>query len=74
MLEEIRQNGKTIVYSHDGISIGMLFNNIVDNNFSGEKYRTYLKVIVFNELKFVAGTVLHYRDGQPFKKGDIPDL
>ena len=41
MLDEIRQNGKTVLSGEDGFSIPMFFNNLCGKNFSGEKYRDY---------------------------------
>lgn len=32
-METIRQNGKTILYSNDGISIKMVFKNLTGRNF-----------------------------------------
>ena len=32
MKQEIRQNGKTVLYSGDGHSIPMIFNNLVGKN------------------------------------------
>ena len=45
MLDEIRQNGKTVLSGEDGFSIPMFFNNLCGKNFSGEKYRDYIKYI-----------------------------
>lgn len=47
MLDEIRQNGKTVLSGEDGFSIPMFFNNLCGKNFSGEKYRDYIKYIAF---------------------------
>ena len=37
-METIRQNGKTILYSNDGISIKMVFKNLTGRNFQGQEY------------------------------------
>ena len=37
-MEEIRQNGKIILHSDDGISIKMIFKNLTGKNFQGQKY------------------------------------
>ena len=50
MKEEIRQNGKVILSSDDGVSISMFFNNLCGKNFSGEKYRIYLQSVAFGDM------------------------
>ncbi len=40
-MEAIRQNGKTILYSNDGISIKMVFKNLTGRNFQGQEYTDY---------------------------------
>ena len=52
MLDEIRQNGKTVLSGEDGFSIPMFFNNLCGKNFSGEKYRDYIRYIAFGEMGF----------------------
>ena len=37
MKQEIRQNGKTVLYSEDGCSIPMIFNNLVGKNLKGRE-------------------------------------
>lgn len=46
MLDEIRQNGKTVLSGEDGFSIPMFFNNLCGKNFSGEKYRDYIRLLL----------------------------
>ena len=41
-METIRQNGKTILYSNDGISIKMVFKNLTGRNFQGQEYTCLL--------------------------------
>lgn len=45
MKEEIKQNGRTVLSSTDGFSMPMFFNNLCGKNFSGEKYRDYIRDI-----------------------------
>ena len=45
MKREIRQNGKTVLYSEDGHSIPMIFNNLVGKNLKGREYSDYLSLI-----------------------------
>ena len=42
MKQEIRQNGKTVLYSEDGHSIPMIFNNLVGKNLKGREYSDYI--------------------------------
>ena len=43
VMDEIRQDGKTVLSSSDGISIPMVFRNLSGRNFSGKEYRNYLR-------------------------------
>lgn len=64
MLDEIRQNGKTVLSGEDGFSIPMFFNNLCGKNFSGEKYRDYIKYIAFGEIML-------YHNGTLVRTGKI---
>lgn len=64
MLDEIRQNGKTVLSGEDGFSIPMFFNNLCGKNFSGKKYRDYIKYIAFGEIML-------YRNGTLVRTGKI---
>ena len=74
MLDEIRQNGKTVLSGEDGFSIPMFFNNLCGKNFSGEKYRDYIRNIALGEMGFKPGEVSLYRDGKQVGTGIIPKL
>ena len=52
-MDEIRQNGKTVLYSEDGISIPMFFNNLTGKNFSGKEYEDYIRHIALREMGLV---------------------
>ena len=62
-MEAIRQNGKTILYSNDGISIKMVFKNLTGRNFQGQEYADYIRYIAIGTWDFrpasssIAGTV-----------------
>ena len=45
MKREIRQNGKTVLYSGDGHSIPMIFNNLVGKNLKGREYSDYIAFV-----------------------------
>ena len=68
MLDEIRQNGKTVLL---GFSISMFFNNLCGKNFSGEKYRDYIRYIAFGEMGFKPGEITLYRNGVQVWTGKI---
>ena len=63
MIEEIRQGDKVVLSSEDGFSVPMIFNNICGKNFSGEKYRNYVKYVVYDSmgLKPIIGTEFYTR-------------
>ena len=74
MKEEIRQNGKVVLSSEDGVSIPMFFNNLCGKNFSGEKYRDYIRYVALDDMGFKPGKIEYYRDGVLQKTGEIPRL
>lgn len=49
MKDEIRQDGKAVLKSEDGVSIPMFFNNLCGKNFSGTQYRDYIRNIALGE-------------------------
>ena len=71
MLDEIRQYGKVMLSGEVGISIPMIFNNLCGRNFSGTKYRDYIKHIAFGEMNFKPGEITFYRDGTLLRTGKI---
>ena len=73
MTDEIRQDGKVVLSSEDGFSIPMFFNNLCGKNFSGEKYRDYIKYIALGEMGFKPGRIEFYRDGVLQRTGEIPN-
>lgn len=74
MKEEIRQNGRTVLWSEDGVSIPLFFNNLSGKNFSGEEYRTYLRYIAFGDMGFEPGIIELYRNGVSVRTATIPKL
>ena len=72
MTDEIRQDGKVVLSSEDGFSIPMFFNNLCGKNFSGEKYRDYIKYVALGEMGFKPGIIEFYRDGVLQRTGEIP--
>lgn len=72
MKEEIRQDGQTVLSSEDGFSMPMFFNNLCGKNFSGKKYRDYIRYIALGEMGFQPGEIELYRDGVLVANGTIP--
>lgn len=72
MKEEIRQGGQTVLSSEDGFSMPMFFNNLCGKNFSGEKYRDYIRYIAIGEMGFKPGEIELYRNGVLVASGTIP--
>ncbi|WP_026367400.1 hypothetical protein [Bacteroides sp. 14(A)] len=72
MKEEIRQDGQTVLSSEDGFSMPMFFNNLCGKNFSGKKYRDYIRYIALGEMGFQPGEIELYRDGVLVASGTIP--
>ena len=60
--------------SEDGFSIPMFFNNLCGKNFSGEKYRDYIRYIALGEMGFKPGEIELYRNGERVGTGTIPKL
>ena len=74
VMEAIRQNGKTILYSNDGISIKMVFKNLTGRNFQGQEYTDYIRHIAIGSMGFSPGIIEHCRDGEVAGKGTIPNV
>ncbi len=73
MKEEIKQNGKVLLSSGDGVSVPMIFNNLSGRNFSGSRYRDYLAT-VSREFGVLAEMIEHYRDGVLVETATIPEF
>lgn len=73
MKEEIKQNGKVLLSSGDGVSVPMIFNNLSGRNFSGSRYRDYLAT-VRQQFGVSAGMIELYRDGVLVETATIPEF
>lgn len=73
MKEEIRQNGKMLLSSEDGVSIPMIFNNLTGRNFSGSKCKDYLAT-VSKKFGVSVGKIELYRDGVQTETATIPEF
>ena len=74
MKDEIRQNGQVILSSDDGISIPMIYNNLVGVNMQGTEYRDYLKHVSMEDMGFEHGRIEYFSDGVFHKSCTIPDV
>jgi len=74
MKDEIRHNGQVILSSDDGISIPMIYNNLVGVNMQGEDYRNNLKHVAMEDMGFEPGRIEYFLDGRFFKSCTIPNL
>ena len=69
--QEIRQNGKTVLYSGDGHSIPMIFNNLVGKNLKGREYSDYIAFVAIPDMGFTYGKIAYYSDGNLIATGEI---
>ena len=74
MKDEIRQNGQVILSSDDGISIPMIYNNLIGMNMQAGEYRDYLKHVAMEDMGFVPGRIKYFRNGRFYKSCTIPNL
>lgn len=69
---EIRQNGITILYSTDGVSIPVIFNNLTGRNSdTTQEYRRYINGVAIPEMGFELGDIELIADGVTVKTGKI---
>lgn len=73
MKAEIKQNGKVILSSDDGVSVPMIFHNLSGRNLSGKDYRNYLEMAC-REAGLSAGTIELYCDGALTQTATIPEI
>ena len=71
VMDEIRQDGKAVLSSSDGVSIPMIFRNLSGRNFSGKEYRDYLKHIAYDDMGFVPGTITLWRGGRLVAEAEL---
>lgn len=73
--QELRQNGKTVLHSEDGISLRMIFNNLAGRNFdSPAEYRDYHQHVAFAQMHFQPGVVEFVEQGRILDKAVIQPL
>lgn len=73
--QELRQNGKAVLRSEDGISLRMIFNNLKGRNFdSPTEHRDYLLYVAFAQMHFQPGVVEFVERGKILDKAFIQPL
>ena len=63
-MEAIKQDGKVILHSEDGISIKMIFNNPTGRNFKGKEYAGYIRHIAIGDMGFTPGSIKYCISGE----------
>lgn len=72
MIQEIKQNGITILQSEDTISIPVIFNNLIGkNSLTNEDYQAYLKYMAIPMMGFQYGEIELWEDGKVERSGHI---
>ena len=71
MRDEIRQNGKVMLSGEEDNLSPMIFKNLCGKNFSGTKYKDYIKHIAFGEMGLKPGEITLYRNGILVRTGKI---
>ncbi len=74
VMDEIRQDGETVLSSSDGISIPMIFRNLCCRNFSGKEYRNYLKHVAYDDMGFVPGTITLWHGGRLVDEAELEKI
>ena len=70
MKDEIRQDGKAVLKSEDGVSIPMFFNNLCGKNFSGTQYRDYIRNIALGEMGFKPGRIEYCKGREKYRNSE----
>lgn len=70
----IKQHGTIILSSKDGISIPMIFRNLIGENFKGKEYMDYLKNIAIPEMGLTFGEIEYWERDKLISKGTITDI
>lgn len=74
VMDEIRQDGETVLSSSDSVSIPMIFRNLRGRNFSGKEYRNYLKHVAYDDMGFVPGTITLWHGGRLVDEAELEKI
>lgn len=72
MKDEITQDGKVVIWSADGISIPMIYKNLIGRNLSKEEYGIYMKGTAFGDFGLKPGIIRWLRNGAVVSEAEIP--
>lgn len=70
MKTEIRQNGKSILRSDDGVT-GIIFRNLTGQNFKGKEYTNYIQYVALPDMGFNYGEIEYVEDDKVIETGTI---
>lgn len=69
---EIRQNGKTVLWSDCEFSLPMIFNNLTGRNIPDTRqYNDYIECIAIRNIGFTYGEIELVKNGEVVAKGLI---
>ena len=70
--QEIRQNGRPVLWSNCEFSLSMIFNNLTGRNIPDAKeYNEYIECIAIGDMGFAYGEIELVQNGQVVAKGHI---
>ena len=70
--QEIRQNGRPVLWSNCEFSLSMIFNNLTGRNIPDAKeYNEYIECIAIGDMGFAYGEIEVGQNGQVVAKGHI---
>ena len=73
-MESVRINGVEIVSSNDGISAGIVFNNLTGKNLTGQEWLDYLKCMQNMNPDVKPGKAELVKAGVVLKEGQVPSF
>lgn len=71
MLDEIRQNGKTVLSGEDGFSTPMFFNNLCGKKLFRREVPGLYQIHSLRRMGFKPGGIMLYRNGTLVRTGKI---
>lgn len=74
MRREIKQNGKSRLWSHDDVTIGIIFRNLTGQNFNGREYADYIRYVAVRDMGFDYGKIEYIENGRIVETGMIREI
>lgn len=72
MKDEITQDGRVVLSSTDGISIPMIYKNLIGRNLPKEEYSIYMQGTAFGDFGLKPSIIRWLRDGTVVSEAQIP--